>query len=110
MAEYPNLQLLEYIFRQAVVQLDIKPPHSIDAYVFPQDWPNTGGGFAEPGYVYGQAFTKEYTTVMFCGSLAFVAFGNKPAYVINYPNEAFMNDFNAKNMKSKHDSESAYKE
>lgn len=111
MTEYPNLQLLEYIFRWSLRQVEETGTNEIDAYVFPQWWPNTGGGFAEPGYVYGQAFTKEYTTVMFDNHHhALVAFGNRPAYLITNPNKAFMDDFNTRSMKSKHDAETAYKE
>lgn len=34
------------------------------AAMFPQSWPNTGGGFCHSGGVYGQAFTSSYTTVL----------------------------------------------
>ena len=111
MAEYPNLPLLEYIFN-STVKYDNKNPNNIDAYVFPQTWPNTGGGFAEPGCCYGQAFTKEYTTVFFDmnANVVMVAFGNRPAYVIQNPNQTFVDDFNKKNMKSKHEALLCYKE
>lgn len=111
MAEYPNLPLLEYIFN-TTVKYDHKSADSISAYVFPQTWPNTGGGFAEPGYCYGQAFTKEYTTVFLDmnANVAMVAFGNRPAYVIQNPNQTFVDDFNKKNMKSKYEAMKYYKE
>lgn len=109
-AEYPNLQLLEYIFRQSLRRFEETGTNEIDAFVFPQTWPNTGGGFASPGYVYGQSFIKQYTTVMLCDKFAFVCFDNTPAYLIKNPNKQFMDDFNARNMKSKHDAETAYKE
>ena len=110
-AEYPNLQLLEYIFN-STVKYDNKNPSNIDAYVFPQIWPNTGGGFAEPGYAYGQAMTKEYTTVLLDLNInvAMVAFGNRPAYIIQNPNQTFVDDFNKKNMKSKYEALKCYKE
>ena len=111
-AEYPNLQLLEYIFRQSLRQVEETGTNEIDAFVFPQTWPNTGGGFAKPGYCYGQAFTKEYTTVFLDmnANVAMVAFGNRPAYVIQNPNQTFVDDFNKKNMKSKHEALLCYKE
>lgn len=111
MAEYPNLPLLEYIFNSSV-EYDHKNTNDINAYVFPQTWPNTGGGFAEPGYCYGQAFTKEYTTVFIDmnANIAMVAFGNKPAYIIQNPNQTFVDDFNKKNMKSKYEALLNYKE
>ncbi len=110
-AEYPNLQLLAYIFTTSLLRIDDRDHREVDAYVFPQWWPNTGGGFAEPGYAYGDAFTKEYTTVMFDNyHHALVAFGIRPAYLITNPNKAFMDDFCAKNMKSKYESEKSYKD
>ena len=109
-AEYPNLPLLEYIFKQSLRQLQVPAPYSIDAYVFPQTWPNTACGFSEPGMISGQAFTKDYTTVMFCETLALVCFGNQPAYLINNPNKAFMDDFNDRNMKTKYNAERVYKD
>lgn len=112
MCEYPNLQLLAYIFRNSLALVgteDIRE-ETIDAHVFPQVWPNTGGGFAKPGYMYGQSMTKEYTTVLFYQDFAMVCFGNRPAYLINHPNKTFMQDFALKNMKSAYHSEKAYKE
>lgn len=106
-AEYPNLQLLEYIFKHNATNV-----RNVDLFVFPQVWPNTGGGFAEPGYAYGQAMTKEYTTVMLDTDMnvAMVAFGNRPAYIIKNPNQTFVDDFNKKNMKSKYEAMKYYKE
>ena len=113
-AEYPNLQLLDYLFRTSMKQRlgDEYKYKPVNAHVFPQVWPNTAGGFSAPGIISGQAFTKEYTTVMFCEdfNMAFVAFGNEPAYMIRFPNETFMKDFEAKNMKSQYQSEKFYKE
>lgn len=113
-AEYPNLQLLAYIFRRSMHDRlgEEYKFADINVHVFPQVWPNTACGFSEPGCVSGQAFTKQYTTVMFCDALhmAYVAFGNEPAYMIRYPNEEFMRDFNARNMKSLYESQKFYKE
>ena len=79
-ATYPDLQLLEHIFDQYVVE-NTSPDETyipdVEAYVFPQTWPNTGGGLAQRGYMYGQAFTTEYTTVFINRrkQLGMVAFG-----------------------------------
>ena len=110
MAEYPNLELLEYIFRHAV-DADMYA-NEVDAFVFPQTWPNTGCGFAAPGCCYGQAFTKEYTTVLLNErmNLAMVAFGNKPAYIVENPNQEFVDDFNRKNMATKYEAKKRYKQ
>ena len=106
--QYPNLQLLEYIFTNFLRRAGAQPPYDFEAYVFPQVWPSTAGGFSEPGTFAGQAMTKEYTTVMFCGTFAMVAFGDVPAYMVNKPTKEFILDFNARNMKSKYESEAAY--
>ena len=114
-AEYPNLELLDYIFRRAIEDF-VKPDQSIvvdfDVHVFPQIWPNTGGGFATPGYCYGQSFIKQYTTVFISTTqnVAMVFFGNRPAYIIQNPNQKFVDDFNRKQMKSKYEALKHYKE
>ena len=114
MPEYPNIQLLDYIFRENIEKCfgPLNKFQDIDVYVFPQTWPNTGGGFAQPGVVYGQSFIKEYTTVLFDLSLniAMVAFGNRPAYFIENPNQEFVDDFNRKLMKTKYEAQKHYKE
>lgn len=115
-AEYPNIPLLDYIFRENVQKFldkrDIDYRPDIDAYVFPQMWPNTGGGFAKPGCVYGQSFIKEYTTVLMDmkWNIAMVCFGNVPAYMIRNPNQEFVDDFNKKQMKTKYEALRCYKE
>ena len=115
-AEYPNIPLLDYIFREHIQkfldQNDRVYVLNVDVYVFPQTWPNTGGGFAQPGCVYGQSFIKEYTTVLMDmdHNFAMVAFGNKPAYMIQNPNQEFVDDFNKKLMKTKHEALRHYKE
>lgn len=71
-----------------------------EIYVFPQTWPNTGGGFSQPGYAYGDAFTKEYTTVIINrnDNAAMVSFGNKPAYSVCPIPQRFWDDLNKKRM------------
>lgn len=108
--DYPNIQLLEYIFTNFLLRAGAQQPYDMEVYVFPQVWPTTAGGFAEPGTVAGQAFTRQYTTVLFCGDFAMVSFGDRPAYMVSKPTKAFMEDFKAMNMKSKAESEKAYTE
>ena len=82
--------------------------------MFPQTWPNTAGGFSEPGIVAGQAFTTEITAVMkvyvhdaqeeYYG----VFFGNKPAYLVDNVNNTFLKDLKDHNLKSKCDAQEVY--
>lgn len=109
--EYPDIKLINYIFVKRLVRnnlVDKNYSYPGDAYMFPQVWPNTGGGFAEPGYCYGQAMTKEYTTVMFDydASIAMVFFGERYAYEVCNPldNKAFMDDLMFHRMKSQYES------
>ena len=110
LAEYPNLELLDYIFKDCLKKVQVNRPYDIDVHVFPQIWPNTAGGFSAPGIMSGQAFIKQYTTVMLCGTFAIVFFGNQPAYMINNTNEEFKKDFDRRQMKSKYDAERLYRE
>ena len=114
-AEYPNLMLLDYMFQQHVLRrLDPGERYipDIDASVFSQTWPNTGGGFAEPGYCYGDAMTKQYTTVLISHNyhLAMVFFGNRPAYVVTHIDNKpkFMEDLRNCSMARKYDAEKIY--
>ena len=82
--------------------------------MFPQTWPDTAGGFSEPGMVAGQAFTTQFTTVMrvyvhdtkeeYYG----VFFGNRPAYIVSNANEFFFEDLRNQQLKSKHEAEKVY--
>lgn len=82
--------------------------------MFPQSWPNTGGGFAEPIMMYGQAFTTEITTVMKLRTYDTdevyyaVFFGNKPAYIVNDADERFLTDLKNRDIKSKYEAQKAY--
>ena len=75
----------------------------IRLYVFPQDWPNTGGGCAMPGCCYGQAFVTEYTTVIFSRryNLATVWFNNQYGYSIHGLTNRFWDDLFERDMKNK---------
>ena len=72
-------------------------------YVFPQTWPNTGGGLAEPGYCYGQAFMEQYTTVIYSKKYrkAQVWFDDKFGYTIDGLTDRFWEDLNAQRMRDK---------
>lgn len=112
-ASFPNIELLDYIFQQHILnKADPEKTYipDVDAFVFPQVWPNTGGGFSEPGFVYGCAMTKQYTTVLVSHNqnMAMVCFGNKPAYIVDDLNEKFMSDLRTQNMASKYESKNLY--
>lgn len=129
MAEYPNLELIEYIFKQKAHEQfpdllqGVRFP-KFTADVFLQTWPNTATGFDKPGTVSGQAFTEAYTTVMKMtwyvrnedgkyhinesDPIYAVFFGNRPAYVVFRPTEQFFKDLNRKNMASVMDSKRVY--
>lgn len=84
---YPNIELLEYICEKVLLSEHDTTKRFIpdfDVYVFPQTWPNTGGGMARRGFCYGDAMTKQYTTVLINhqDNAAFVCFGNMPAYMV----------------------------
>lgn len=101
---YPNLELLEYIFNQhrmEVLKENITFIPDVNIQVFSQMWPNTGGGFACPGYCYGDAMTRQYTTVLYSENqnIAMVCFDNKPAYLIDDLSEEFWEDLDQRNMK-----------
>ena len=97
MKEYPNIDFLVSIFnkRRLARHREGKwPQNNIGVYVFPQWWPNTGGGFSEPGYFYGDAMTQQHTTVIIDESdgLAMVSFDNTPAYLVEGLYDVFSND------------------
>ncbi len=95
--EYPNIGLLEYVFQEKLCKMHDPSKTFIpddDVYMFPQVWPNTGDGFAQAGYFYGDCMTKEYTTVIVNNNdnAAMVAFGNKCAYIVKPMTEKFIDD------------------
>jgi len=79
-----------------------KENDSLLIYSFMQTWPNTGGGFAEPGYVYGQAFTDQRTTVIMAENegTSVVFFDGTPAYVVSLATDVFVDDINSKKIVS----------
>ena len=114
--EYPNLDLIEYKFRQRIHTLfpdiimgDYYYP-VVKANVFPQTWGSTALGFPGCG---GSAMTTAYTTVMNArflpklssatnGEREFwgVYFGNEYAYMIEEPTEEFFEDLKNHNRAS----------
>lgn len=96
---FPNLELLNYWFYEEIAGLknDAKKrryQEPDEVFVFTQVWPNTGGGFSRPGYCYGDAMTRQCTTVFInyredCGM---VCFDNKPAYIVDHLTDRFMED------------------
>ena len=119
--KYPDLEYLEAMLLGNLRNLhpdafktSFWQPQAELVDMFPQTWPDTAGGFSEPGMVAGQAFTTQFTTVMrvhvhdtkeeYYG----VFFGNKPAYIVDHPYEAFFEDLKSRQMKSKYEAKKAY--
>ena len=119
--KYPDLEYFECLLlgnlrhsRPEAFTNSFWQPQAELVDMFPQTWPNTAGGFSEPGMVAGQAFTTEITTVMkvyvydtkeeYYG----VFFGNKPAYIVDHANETFFKDLKEHNLKTRHDAQEAY--
>ena len=98
----PDLTLIMTKFHDQCCDAD---PHNSDTevYVFPQSWPNTGGGLAEPGYCYGQAFTRQYTTVIISErhDVAQVYFDNTLGYTIHGLTDRFWIDLGCHTMRDK---------
>ncbi len=69
--KYPDLDYLESILlgnlrdqHPETFKTGYVKPQAELVDMFPQVWPNTAGGFSEPGMMSGQAFTTTITTVM----------------------------------------------
>ena len=113
--KYPDLEYFERIMiGNALARCSGAFPQVEFVAMFPQNWPDTAGGFSRPGVIAGQAFTTQITTVMeahiseteedFYG----VFFDNVPAYFVEHAPEAFFKDLNAQSLKSKYDAQEAY--
>lgn len=120
MAKYPNLELIEYKFKQFVLSgcADILKNvcfMKFRADTFMQTWADTATGFKTEGGFAGQAFTDEYTTVMEMRWCVYeeddkrkwhdskdviygVFFGNKLAYMSINPKEQFFEDLKNRRM------------
>lgn len=119
--KYPDLEYLEAMLLgnlrnlhpEAFQKLFWQPQAEL-VDMFPQTWPDTAGGFSEPGMVAGQAFTTQFTTVMrvyvhdteeeYYG----VFFDNKPAYIVDNANETFFKDLKEHNLKTRYDAQEVY--
>ena len=104
---YPNLELLEYKFKDKVYTIfDVdKRLCSIEAVMFQQIWSNTACGMDWRGGMSGQAFTKCYTTVFefqYGGEdyIHGVCFGDHLAYILMNANRQFFDDIDNRNMAS----------
>lgn len=101
--KYPNVEALDRTFQEYIARIHDPAQRFIpddEVYVFPQVWPNAGGGFAQPGYMYGQATTKQYTVVIINKNenAAMVAFDDQPAYYVNPITRPFMRDLSDRRM------------
>lgn len=104
---YPNLELLEYKAREALInnpnfceRHDVKKwRFDFEAHVFPQVWGSTALGFDGWG---GQSFTKAYTTVMHeVGSDFFcVFFDARLAYTVFDAKGEFFEDLKNRDLAS----------
>ncbi len=73
--------------------------------MFPQSWPNTGGGFCHFGGVYGQAFTSSYTTVLMNTTTGEhgIYFGGRYAYSASASSRSLRNDIMSQNLVGQRD-------
>ena len=96
--QYPNLELVEYKFRQLYAKwakdnnIENARPE-VELFVWPQTFPNSAGIFANGGFS-GQAFTTMYITV--CHDLnkdVYAIFGGSDfAYLVSEPTKRFFED------------------
>jgi hypothetical protein len=86
------------------------------AYMFPQMWPNTAGGFEDGGFS-GQAITEQYTLVLCLNILLKdmttkeyygVFFDGEPCYVVEDPKPKFFADLDEMCMKNKAEARKVY--
>jgi hypothetical protein len=104
-SKYPNLELIEYKFRQLYAKWtkendieNAKPPE-IELFVWPQTFPNTAGIFDKGGFS-GQAFITMYITV--CHDMiedVYAVFGGSDfAYMVSEPTKKFFKDLKEHNL------------
>ncbi len=119
--KYPDLEYMEAVLLGIMQKLypdafqkSFWAPQAELVAMFPQTWPNTACGFSEPGTIAGDAFTTEVTTVFkvyvhdvkeeYYG----VFFGNRPAYIVEHANDAFLTDLKNHRLKSRYDAKENY--
>lgn len=131
-ARYPNLELIEYKFKEFIAsqEIDILKNSCFLKFrtdTFMQTWADTSTGFNIKSGFAGQAFTDEYTTVIemkWCtfesddrkkwhsnedDSIYGVFFGNELAYVFLNPNERFFEDLKNRRMLAQREAMETYK-
>ncbi len=98
----PELKLIVETAIKIVISEKLKEQvrrDEVDVQMFSQIWGNTAGGFDMPGFMSGQAMTKQYTTVVKIEKDIFlIFFGNRFAYYVTEPNEKFYNDLQNKSL------------
>lgn len=122
-SKYPNLELIEYkaklalnkdtVFNQRIKHKKENLKYiylEFEVEVFPQMWGSTCTGidideFNNP-VIAGCAMTKEYTIIIheIVTDMYMIFFGDRPAYIVYDPKEAFYEDLKNRNMASKSES------
>lgn len=128
--KYPNLELIEYITKNAANEvfesdLVMSTYNKFRMFVFPQTWSSAALGFNKQCCCSGQAITDAYTVVVEMTSyqpivnqkkqgfdmseledkIYAVFFDSKLAYMCLNPNQEFFDDLNKMCMKSQKESE-----
>ncbi len=129
-ARYPNLELIEYKFKQfvfsegeGILKNTCFPTFRADVFI--QTWADTATGFNLKSGFAGQALTDEYTTVIEmrwrvytdddkrkwrdCDDVIYgVFFGNELAYVFINPKEQFFEDLKNRKMLAQREAMGTY--
>ena len=104
---------LKVIYDKVLSVISPKLIYHISMETFLQTWPDTAGGFSEPGMLSGRAMTEGYVTVVTVDlfkdaaakdkTLYITFFGNEGAYVTTDPKPAFFKDIKDHHMQNKYD-------
>lgn len=121
LTRYPDLNRMEMIVLLNLKELYPDKFESIETMprvrlyaAFPQNWPNTAGGFSEPGMMTGQSFTTQITSVFVADfpdngeKEYFVFFDEKPAYRVYQASDVFLEDLKNLKLKSRYEARSVY--
>ena len=108
-----SLPDLKAIYDKVLSAIPLKTVYRISMETFMQTWPDTAGGFSEPGMMSGQAMTEGYVTIVTVDLYKDIAkkdktmyitfFGNEGAYVTTDPKPAFFEDIKNHHMQDKYD-------
>ena len=121
LGEYPDVKcFVELMHRNMMIN---HPEYYDENYMcprvefidmFPQIWPNTAGGFSEPGMMSGQAMTTQITTVLrfkpwnankeYYG----IFFGDEIAYIVDDANIIFFEDLKNHSIRSRYEAKEVY--